>query len=634
MISNDTTNTSDLQPADSSQIKEFNTAEFAAELKARGFEVSTRTLEGWRISRNGRPAKLPATRKNDKGQAIYTLSQLEEVLNWKNKGLEDAPAPDNDGEEVPATLDNEETPADVDSENSTARTVVDAEESSNSGEQFAPSVGNEDTLKQSLEEPSADEEAREEHLLNPAIDTACAVAQIDSGKADSVPDLNSSKEPAPQNSEITLGQPSVDSDSDTRDDIEIAAPAENSAESITETDSDTAAPMDASLEENSETAQVQTSPLNIPAVGNKDFEDWVFEPLGGKTTEMLVVETRYFLKNTVQSIIGAGRRLIECKKRVPYGAWRQWVKDNIAVEYRTVANYMAIAEKFDGGENAKTFAQLSYSKCVALLPLNSDERTQLVEEQETKGKPIDKQSVRELKKTVAEFKQREAAPAPDDEIPQAELPGKYIDVLDKGIKLPPDVPSAATVQPTPEPPQSESQSADKKPLVTLNTGCEEWYTPEQYIEAARKILEQIDLDPATSEIAQQTVRAEKYFTVEEDGLSQEWSGNIWLNPPYSRGLLDKFVGKLLVSTFKAAIVLTDSSTETGWFSRLAARAQVICFSNKRIKFLRPDGSEGNGSPTRGSAFFYFGNEADKFREVFQQFGWFAKFIPVATQGEA
>ena len=389
-------------------------------------------------------------------------------------------------------------------------------------------------------------------------------------------------------------------------------------------------------EENSETAQAQPSPLNlvgvdssVPTTADKTFEDFIFEPLAEKSTEILIAETRYFMQSTVQNIIGAGLRLLEAKKRIGHGDWKQWLADNISIEYRTAVNYMAIAEKF-GGENVKTFAHLSYSACVALLPLPVETAKEYIEGQEQNGTPAALKSVRKIKRDVANLKQKAA----DNNPTQAELPGEYFPVLNKDIDVPPDVPS-------PEPSAAEvieenssPQITENKPLVTLNTGCEEWCTPEQYIEAARKVMGVIDLDPASSAIAQQTVKAKKYFTRADDGLQYEWAGRIWLNPPYSRGLLDKFVDKLLASTFEAAIVLTDSSTETGWFSRLATRAQMICFSTKRIKFLRPDGTEGNGSPTRGSAFFYFGNHSEKFREVFQQFGWFASFIPVDTQGEA
>src|SRR5262245_14805307 len=50
--------------------------------------------------------------------------------------------------------------------------------------------------------------------------------------------------------------------------------------------------------------------------------------------------------------------------------------------------------------------------------------------------------------------------------------------------------------------------------VSANTGVPEWYTPARLIEAGRAVLGDIDLDPASSDIAQKTVRAKEYFTLE------------------------------------------------------------------------------------------------------------------------
>lgn len=160
---------------------------------------------------------------------------------------------------------------------------------------------------------------------------------------------------------------------------------------------------------------------------------------------------------------------------------------------------------------------------------------------------------------------------------------------------------------------------DTKPHVVNNSGDNEWFTPAEYIEAARSVMGSIDLDPASNDFANQTVKATIYYTEENDGLKQTWSGNIWMNPPYSSGLVKPFIDKLVESNFSQAVVLVNNATETTWFRKLIDKADAVVFPTGRIRFQKDSGTF--NTPLQGQAFIYCGKRAKTFLEVFGKYGW-------------
>lgn len=157
--------------------------------------------------------------------------------------------------------------------------------------------------------------------------------------------------------------------------------------------------------------------------------------------------------------------------------------------------------------------------------------------------------------------------------------------------------------------------------VSNNSGKYEWHTPKKFIDAAREVMGSIDLDPASSEIANKIIRATKIYTKEDNGLNYPWSGNVWMNPPYNNSLVNDFTNKLIneLSYINQACVLVNNATETKWFQKTLNVCNVICFVKGRIKFLDING-EATGSSLQGQVIMYFGKETEKFYNSFKQFG--------------
>lgn len=145
-----------------------------------------------------------------------------------------------------------------------------------------------------------------------------------------------------------------------------------------------------------------------------------------------------------------------------------------------------------------------------------------------------------------------------------------------------------------------------------------WYTPTEVIDAAKAVLGSIDLDPASDQAANEHVGATEIFTVEDNGLEQDWHGNVWLNPPYSYPHVEQFCDKALAEyragNIDQCIVLVNNCTDAKWFQRLAEACPMM-FSKGRFKFWNP----GHACQTRqGQALFYMGPDKKAFYAAFAE----------------
>lgn len=215
-------------------------------------------------------------------------------------------------------------------------------------------------------------------------------------------------------------------------------------------------------------------------------------------------------------------------------------------------------------------------------------------------------------------KVQEEAPA---EIVQAVERGQISVSLAAKVADLPDEAQAKIIAAPAEQVKEVAREVVKKAHVANNSGNNEWYTPAEFIEAAREVLGGFNLDPASSEIANRIVKADRIFTAEDDGLKQDWPiGTIWMNPPYAQPLMGKFAERFAAEIRRGSsgIVLVNNATETAWFQTIAAECSAICFPRSRIRFLDPEGNP--GAPLQGQAIIYCGEHAFGFQDVFEKFG--------------
>jgi hypothetical protein len=129
----------------------------------------------------------------------------------------------------------------------------------------------------------------------------------------------------------------------------------------------------------------------------------------------LVHETRFYLGQSAEAMLEAGRRLLQIKENEPHGEFLRIVEDELQLPRRTASALMAAAAKFLNPRltaNGQTFAHLSRSKLLELVTVPDDELVELAEGGTLAGHTIDEidaMSVRELKAALRDLRERAAA---------------------------------------------------------------------------------------------------------------------------------------------------------------------------------------------------------------------------------
>ena len=125
----------------------------------------------------------------------------------------------------------------------------------------------------------------------------------------------------------------------------------------------------------------------------------------------------------------------------------------------------------------------------------------------------------------------------------------------------------------------------------FSSATDDWATPKDFFDNLNAEFN-FTLDPCASE---SNYKCSKYFTINDDGLSKDWSGNtVFCNPPYGRAI-KYWVRKCYEESLKpntTVVMLIPARTDTTYFHDYIYNKAEIRFIRGRLKF----GESNNSAP--------------------------------------
>ncbi len=125
--------------------------------------------------------------------------------------------------------------------------------------------------------------------------------------------------------------------------------------------------------------------------------------------------------------------------------------------------------------------------------------------------------------------------------------------------------------------------------VHFSSKSDEWETPVHLWDELDKVFA-FNLDVCATH---ENAKCHKYFTKKEDGLKQQWTGTVWMNPPYGRE-----IGKWMKKAYESSqepfmrgtalmrttvVCLVPARTDTKWWHDYAIKGEIK-FIRGRLKF--------------------------------------------------
>jgi hypothetical protein len=189
-----------------------------------------------------------------------------------------------------------------------------------------------------------------------------------------------------------------------------------------------------------------------------------------------------------------------------------------------------------------------------------------------------------------------------------------------------EVTEATSAEAAPAPPPA-------RPYMPTKAATEDWCTPPEIVEVVSRIFGgRIDLDPASNPWS--VVGAEREVWLPKwaegapavpgrvhvgDGIRTEWSGNVFTNPPYGKGLddfMDRSARCARGDEAGHVIMLGPSKTSRACWQRAVPKAPAVCFIDGRVEYLLPNGERTN-APFHSALILW-----TKDRELVHRFSWY------------
>lgn len=155
-----------------------------------------------------------------------------------------------------------------------------------------------------------------------------------------------------------------------------------------------------------------------------------------------------------------------------------------------------------------------------------------------------------------------------------------------------------------------------------------YFTPDIYTEGVREVMGAIDLDPASCDEANNGdanndgVQAKNFYDIDDDGLSEEWFGRVFLNPPFKewdQWSLKAYKEWKSGRVTQMVVFIGANSCVNKNFERLKRIADAVFIPDGR-DYGNTWGPKSTSGSFQGHFLFYFGPKVKKFNDVFSKYG--------------